>query len=243
MSQNDGTTETPGQQKDDAIDNSQWKDKPYPTIILQGGEAIFEIIHQSQELDRLIRYFALQSFYFAAIYGAALGAYSLNFQIPSSAIKVPLLLLGTIAICLPALFTFNVLLGSKLAFKQTLAVLLVANYLISLILVSLASILLFFVVSTPNTRFIFGLNLVFFVIAGLMGVSVLWRGIKYLTKRSKATYNPTIIQVWSLIYIFVGTQLSWLLRPFIGTGSHFAIFRNIEGNFYSSVFNVIHHAF
>jgi hypothetical protein len=70
-----------------------------------------------------------------------------------SVIVSALLLWGSLGICLPALFTFNVLLGSKLSFKQTTAVLAMATYLISTVLASLAPILLFFFICTEVKPF------------------------------------------------------------------------------------------
>lgn len=46
----------------------------------------------------------------------------------------------------------------------------------------------------------------------------------------------TILQVWILIFGFVGTQMAWSLRPFIGTPDlGFQIFREQESNFYLDV--------
>ena len=59
----------------------------------------------------------------------------------------------------------------------------------------------------------------------------------YLTIKSGYQPNRQIIQTWTLIYIFVGTQLAWILRPFIGDPNETVLFRQIEGNFYQAVFN------
>jgi hypothetical protein len=42
--------------------------------------------------------------------------------------------------------------------------------------------------------------------------------------------------VWLELYGFVGTQLAWILRPYIfSPGSPFELFRDRYGNFYESV--------
>jgi len=61
----------------------------------------------------------------------------------------------------------------------------------------------------------------------------------YLTVRSGNEYNSKIVRAWTLIYIFVGTQLAWILRPFIGDPGSFAWFRHIGGNFYSGTIRII----
>ena len=46
-----------------------------------------------------------------------------------------------------------------------------------------------------------------------------------------------ILRVWILVFGFVGTQMAWSLRPFIGDpDSPFEIFRKgRDGNFYTAV--------
>lgn len=211
--------------------------KSFGWILLNHRESIFEMIAGGKSLDGMIRYFGMYIALFAALYGATLGFYTVSWQILFSAIKAPILIFGTVAICLPALFTFNVLLGSKLSFKQTTAMLSVTAYIMATVLVSLALITLFFIASTTSKEFILLLNVAAFGIAGMFGVRMLWTGMDYLTIRSGYKPNRQIIQVWTLIYIFVGTQLAWILRPFVGNPGQVILFRQIEGNFYQSVFH------
>jgi hypothetical protein len=46
----------------------------------------------------------------------------------------------------------------------------------------------------------------------------------------------TVFFFWILIFGLVGAQMSWILRPFIGSGRGFAWFRPRGGNFFESVF-------
>lgn len=210
--------------------------KSFGWILLNHRESIFDMIADGENLDSMMRYFGQFTALFAAIFGATLGFYAFNLQIVFAAIKAPVLIFGTVAICLPALFTFNMLLGSKLSFKQTSTMLSVTAYIMATVLVSLALIVLFFIVSTSSKNFILLLNVAAFGIAGLFGVRMLWTGMDYLTIRSGYEPNRQIIQIWTLIYIFVGTQLAWILRPFIGSSGETILFRKIEGNFYQAVF-------
>ncbi|GAA2350865.1 hypothetical protein [Dactylosporangium salmoneum] len=52
--------------------------------------------------------------------------------------------------------------------------------------------------------------------------------------------SMTLLNVWILLFGFVGTQLAWTLRPFVGSpGEPFEIFRKIEGNFYVDIVRAI----
>ncbi|MFC2173744.1 actin-binding WH2 domain-containing protein [Acidobacteriota bacterium] len=213
------------------------KGSDFARDLVRNQEQIFENILESKHLEAQMRYFATMGALFAALYGLCCGFYAAHLQILFAAIKVPLLLFGTMAICLPTLYTFNLLLGSKLSFKQTLAVLLMSNYLLCLVLVSFAPILLFFILSTSSKSFAILLNVAIFTISGLFGVSLLWKAMQFLSERSGDTDKAVIIKVWSVIYMFVGTQMAWLLRPFIGEKDAVILFREIEGNFYVAVFH------
>src|SRR5205814_3686001 len=46
----------------------------------------------------------------------------------------------------------------------------------------------------------------------------------------------TIMQVWAVLFAFVGIQMAWNLQPFVGDrGEPFQLFRHNEGNFYTAV--------
>ncbi|MFB9324153.1 hypothetical protein ACFF2X_42625, partial [Cryptosporangium minutisporangium] len=52
--------------------------------------------------------------------------------------------------------------------------------------------------------------------------------------------NTRLLYVWVLLFGFVGTQLAWTLRPFIGEPSHpFQLFRDLEGSFYGNVLETL----
>jgi hypothetical protein len=42
--------------------------------------------------------------------------------------------------------------------------------------------------------------------------------------------------MWMFLYAFVGSQLAWTIRPFIGAPSiEFELFRQLGGNFYTNI--------
>lgn len=158
-------------------------DNRYATQLLQDRTGIFSEIATQKDLGKMIAHYGTMALIFSAVYGLFMGFFSGGMQIFSVMLKVPLLLFGTLAICIPSLFTFNVILGSKLSFRQTFAVSIMSTYMLSLILVSLAPIMLFFSISSDNRSFIVLLNVVFFSISGLFGMSLLWHAMKYLAMR------------------------------------------------------------
>jgi hypothetical protein len=54
----------------------------------------------------------------------------------------------------------------------------------------------------------------------------------------------SIFRVWTLVFALVGAQMSWVLRPFIGSPNlPFEWFRVREGNFFMAVFHAFQNLF
>jgi len=99
-------------------------------------------------------------------------------QLLSSTIKVPLLFLLTGAITFPSLYVFNALLGTRLSLESMLKLLFAAGAVTLALLASFGPIVGFFAVSTSSYPFMVLLNILFFSIAGLMGMQFLWHTLR-----------------------------------------------------------------
>jgi hypothetical protein len=123
---------------------------------------------------------------------------------------------------------------------QTIALILTAISTTAVLLFSLAPITFFFLISSSQYEFFKLLNVVFFAIAGLLGVSFLRQGMQITTEsedeREGLKTRRLIFILWIILYGFVGSQMAWALHPFIGEpNSPFRLFDNWGGNFYSDV--------
>ncbi|NUM34700.1 MAG: hypothetical protein HUU50_09160 [Candidatus Brocadiae bacterium] len=203
-------------------------------------EYLFETIYRSERLVSKILYFLLFSVFFSIIYGAILGSHEgATKEIGIMALKVPLLLLSTLLISAPLLYAVNLFLGISLSFLQTLALLFIVVYQFSLALVSLSPILLLFVIYSDSVSFLHILNIAFFVLAGSLGIALLWKASDYLLIRSGSQTGSLFIKIWSVVYVFVGLQMAWSLKIF-GDLSQLPLFKQlgIEGNFYMAIFEL-----
>lgn len=179
---------------------------------------------------------------FFAIYGAIIGSFHSWQQALSSAVKLPALYLITLIICFPTLYFFNILFGSQRTFGQHFAMLLTAVAVISVLLFSFAPITLFFLISTFNYQFFTLLNVGILSITGFIGIKFLYQGMRLLAEEDTEgiEIRMKLLRFWLILYAFVGTQLAWTLRPFFGTpGTSFVLFRELDGNFYLSIFQAI----
>ncbi|NWG17808.1 MAG: hypothetical protein HXY41_14365 [Chloroflexi bacterium] len=207
--------------------------------ILRSRTFFFGEIRGAVLLGNKISSMLLSCFTFLAIYGAVMGASHSPLQVVASALKLPALFLVTLLICTPSLHYFNILFGSKQTMGQTVALILTAMTTTSVILVSFAPITLFFLLTTANYPFFKLLNVIFFAIAGGMGVVFLTQGFQIISESDNlegVQMRRNIFIIWVLLYGFVGSQMAWTLSPFIGEPGHeFILFTQFGGSFYADV--------
>ncbi|MBD2742306.1 actin-binding WH2 domain-containing protein [Coleofasciculus sp. FACHB-1120] len=209
---------------------------------LRDRQKFLEEISKGIRLENKIVALLISSSVFFALYGAIIGSFSGGLQMVASAIKVPALYLITMGICLPTLYFFDVISGSKRSFGQYLALLLASMSIVGVMLFSFAPITLFFRLSVNDYQFFKLLNVLIFTITGLIGVNVFYRSLIYINEQdSESPRNRTaMIRGWLVLYGFVGSQLGWTLRPFFGTPDRpFELFRPLESNFYFHLLKVI----
>lgn len=134
-----------------------------------------------------------------------------------SAVKVPLLLFATVALSLPSYFILNTLRGLRADFGEVLRALIGSQAALTVVLVSLAPLTALLYASTNHYRAAILFNGLMFGTASLAAQVPLRRSYRPLISRDKR--HGGMIRVWLLLYAFVGIQMGWVLRPFIGDPS------------------------
>jgi len=124
----------------------------------------------------------------AMVYGACMGCYAIfgassarPIQLLASAVKLPMLFFLTLLVTFPSLYVFNALVGSRLSMASMARLLVASLAVLMAILASLGPIVAFFSVCTTSYPFIKVLNVLAFVIAGLLGLRFLLQTLQRLT--------------------------------------------------------------
>src|SRR4051794_12586652 len=117
-----------------------------------------------------------------ACYGAVLGSFHSALMALTSAVKLPLLFLATLAICLPTLYLFNLVFGARLSVRQSLALVMVALTVTSMLALAFAPISLFFLITAPDYNFFKLLNVAILALSALVGLRFLTNGMKVLNE-------------------------------------------------------------
>jgi hypothetical protein len=207
--------------------------------ILRNRFHFFIEIRDGLQLQAKMRAMLLSSIIFLALYGAVLGSTHSLWQALSSAAKLPILFLATLVVCSPTLYFFNVLFGSNQSLTQNVALILTAITVTAVLLLSFTPIVLFFLLTTSGYQFFKLLNVGICALSGSMGVLFLSQGMRIVAFAGKEGAKPrrSVVWLWIILYAFVGSQMAWTLRPFIGAPSmKFELFRQLGGNFYSNIF-------
>jgi hypothetical protein len=235
---------------------------PIVERLLRDRESVWRQVKSGHDLDRLIRQLFATSAVALAGYGLVIGISHSPQQAISSAIKLPLLYLLTLAICLPTFYLFNLLYGGRLSARQAMALALAAITVMAALTLAFAPISVFFLVSARDYAFFKLLNVGILAFTGATGLAFLGHGMRTMNapeadefaslaeaateeegdgsrpfwRRRPGLVNMPLLIAWLILFGFVGTQLGWTLGPFFGDpGLEFRLFRSTEGNFYLDI--------
>lgn len=208
--------------------------------VFRNKEEYFEKIFDEKQVLKLILNQVIIISLFTFAYGLVMGAYNSVTQSLISGLKLPALFFLTLIVCFPAFFIIQLILGSKLKLKQMVAVILTGFVVISSLLLSFSLIVIFFMMTGNNYYFLQLMHTSIFLFSGFYGMMITIDILK-LSLEKKDVYpktGVTVFRIWAIILAFVGIQLAWNLRPFLGDKNlPFEMFRKHEGNFYKAMLN------
>jgi hypothetical protein len=185
--------------------------------VLRSGSEI--AVRRPRGGARRLRSFAILIVVFGMFYGGVMGTYGgmagdRFWQVVYSGAKVPFLLVVTFLLGLPSFFVLNTLLGLRNDFARVVAALLATQAGLTVILASLAPFTALWYVSGSDYQPAILFNGLMFAVASLSAQWLLRREYRPLIALHPA--HRWMLRTWLVIYIFVGIQMGWVLRPFIG---------------------------
>ncbi len=210
---------------DDILRGGQWS--------VSSGDTVRKLLH----LGLILAMFGI-------FYGAVMGSYGgvlgeRVWQLVISGVKVPLLLLATFALSLPSFFVINTLFGLRSDFAYVVRALVATQAGLTIILASFAPFTLLWYVSFSNYRGAILFNALMFGVASVVSQVILRRLYQPLIERNRR--HLISLRAWLVIYAFIGIQMGWVLRPFIGSPNMPPQFfrEGAWGNAYVTLANII----
>jgi hypothetical protein len=160
--------------------------------ILRDRAGIWRQIVEERDLRGLIGQMLSSSAISLALYGAVLGASYGWQQSLSSLVKLPLLFMATLAICLPTLYLFNLVFGSRLSVVQAVALIMVSITVTAVLTLAFAPISLFFLVTAQNYAFFKLLNVAILTLTAVVGLRFLIGGMHALNEEEELAGRPPV---------------------------------------------------
>ena len=158
--------------------------------ILRDRQGIWKQLVEDRDLPRLVGQMLASTVLALAIYGAVLGSFHSALMALTSAVKLPLLFLATLAICLPTLYLFNLVFGARLSVRQSLALVMVALTVTAMLALAFAPISLFFLITAPDYSFFKLLNVAILSLSALVGLRFMTDGMKVLNQHGLLAPAP-----------------------------------------------------
>ena len=150
------------------------------------------------------------------IYGVVVGSFSMGTQLWAAPLKIAGGLLVCAVICLPSLYIFTCLSGSRAGLGEICGLLAGLVMLMTLLLLGFAPVAWLFSQSTDSLVWMGALHLLFWFIATVFGLLFLQGGFSHSQPRSTAGLNT-----WTVIFVLVMLQMTTALRPLVGKSSTF----------------------
>jgi hypothetical protein len=181
----------------------------------------------------------------SALYGGVLGSWRAPVQALNAAVKLPLVLLATSGLTMLLNWMLAVLMGVKATFAQVTALTLLALAVAAVVLASLAPVALLFTLSAPPPstdartahNLLYLLHTAFIAGAGLAGTATLRSAVDRIC--ADPSRSRRLRAAWIAAFAFVGGEVAWALRPFVGSVYFPVVFLRddaLEGNMYEFIF-------
>lgn len=147
----------------------------------------------------------------AMAFGAAVGSWRGGKQIAFAALKMPIAILGTLAIAAPAFYVLAAIFGRPWALRPVLALVLSAGARFALVLLALTPPLWLTVDFGAPYALVKVAATIGYGLAGLAGLEVLIRGL------GKGPGRSLTVGLFIAVFSLIGGQNAWVLRPYLGT--------------------------
>ena len=179
------------------------------SILRQPRRVLFQL--RQPGAGKLIGAMLFVSILCSVIYGVVVGTFSMHEQLWAAPVKIAGGLLFSAFICLPSLYIFACLSGSKARLVEIVGLVCGLLMLMTILLIGFAPVAWLFSQSTNSVNWMGALHLLFWGIATIFGLRFLTAGFAESQARSNAGLNT-----WVLIFILVVLQMTTALRPIVG---------------------------
>ncbi|MCA9548013.1 MAG: hypothetical protein KC613_26590, partial [Myxococcales bacterium] len=179
--------------------------------LLRDRPALLARIERGEDLLGLVRSLALTLAATTAVVGATIGAFRGGAQIAFAAVKLPLVVGLTAALCTPAYSALTAAIRGRTDLRKDVAVVLASLALSGLLLSALAPVILLGVFVQLSYHKLALLFTGACFLAGAGGLSLFVQA----ERRRAGAGSKTVLLVLLATFAAVGSQVAWTLRPYL----------------------------
>ena len=163
------------------------------------------------------------------LYGVASGFFQGGWSIGLAVMKVPLIILGSLVLCVPSLYVFTALSGAEYTPRSFVAALAGFCGVAGLLLLALMPVIWLFSVSTISLWFVVWLH----VIVWIVTLSFAQRFLARTASRAR-----TAIGIWMILLFFVSLQMTTYVRPVLWRTGDEPLFATEKKSFFDHLSDV-----
>jgi hypothetical protein len=185
-------------------------DMTFLNRILRAPAGVAEQCRDDRDVSAIARTALITLFVAATAFGAAVGSWRGGRQIAFAALKMPIGILGTLAIAAPAFYVLAAIFGRPWSLRPVLSLVLAAGARFSLVLLAMTPPLWLLIDFGAHYDVVKVTATVAYALAGLAGLEVLVRGL------GDGPGKLMTIGLFIVVFLLIGGQNAWVLRPYLG---------------------------
>ena len=163
------------------------------------------------------------------LYGVAAGFFQGGWSVGLAVLKVPLIILGSLALCVPSLYVFTALAGAELSPRAFVSAIAGFCGVAGLLLLALMPVIWLFSVSTISLAFVVWLHIAVWILT--LGFA------RRFLARSAPVARGTI-GLWLVLLFFVSLQMTTYVRPVLWRRADEPLFASEKKSFFGHLADV-----
>jgi hypothetical protein len=179
--------------------------------LLRAPQEVAEDCKEDRDVANVARNALLAIAIGAAVFGAVVGSWRGGPQIAFAALKMPIVMLGTLILCAPAFYAVAAVFGRPWRFRAVVSLALVAGARFALVLLAAAPALWLTINLGAPYHAIKLVASLAYALAGLAALTLLLRGL------GDGPGKALTVTLFVGVFLMVGGQSAWIMRPYLGT--------------------------
>ncbi len=163
------------------------------------------------------------------LYGVASGFFQGGWGLALAVMKVPLIILGSLALCVPSLYVFTALSGAEYTGRSFASALAGFCGVAGLLMLALMPVIWLFSVSTISLSFVVLLHIIVWVVTLIFAH-------RFLARTAPGAHGA--IGVWLILLFFVSLQMTTYVRPVLWRRANEPLFATKKQSFFDHIAEV-----